>query len=206
MSEGVQKLKRDIGPLGAAFIALNGVVGAGIFGMPGALVEGAGSFSPYLVIIFGILVISIAAVLGELAGYFDKAGGMVVYADAAFGPFVGFQVGWLYYLARVSAFAANTNVVLTYLIVFAPGLDQGVARYVFIAALVLALLVINIAGVKQAVSTLNVLTVLKLTPLIVLTGWGLVEFSGSIPPPVNAARPRGDRQRRARAALRVRRL
>ena len=39
-------LKRDIGLIGAAFIALNGVIGAGIFALPQTLAEGAGAASP----------------------------------------------------------------------------------------------------------------------------------------------------------------
>jgi amino acid transporter len=178
-SEGA--LKRDIGIIGAAFIALNGIIGAGIFAMPQTLVEGAGAFSPYFVVLIGVLMIAIAAVMGELAGYFDKAGGPVVYASAAFGPFAGFQVGWLYYLARVSAFAANTNVLLTYLSTFAP-VDQGALRIGMIVAIAAVLVAINIAGVKGAVRTLNLLTVLKVAPLVIFAVWGLTAFSGSIPP------------------------
>ena len=52
------KLKRDIGVLGAGFLVLNGIIGAGIFGLPGRLAEVAGAFSPWLFIIFGLLIIS----------------------------------------------------------------------------------------------------------------------------------------------------
>jgi amino acid transporter len=181
-------LRRDIGFIGAAFIALNGIIGAGIFAMPQTLVEGAGAFSPYFVILIGVLMVAIAAVMGELASYFDKAGGPVVYASAAFGPFAGFQVGWLYYLARVAAFAANTNVLLTYLSTFAP-VDQGTLRVGVIVVLAATLVAINIAGVKGAVRTLNLLTVLKVAPLVVLAVWGLTEFADAIPAPQMPSEP-----------------
>ncbi|HYD88401.1 MAG TPA: APC family permease [Vitreimonas sp.] len=175
-------LKRDIGLVGAAFIALNGIIGAGIFAMPQTLVEGAGAFSPYFILLIGVLMIAVAGVMGELAGYFDKAGGVTVYATAAFGSFAGFQVGWLYYLARLGAFAANTNVLLTYLAAYAP-VDEGALRVGVIALLTLALVAINIAGVKGAVRTLNFVTVLKVAPLIILAGWGLFAFAPTIPAP-----------------------
>lgn len=177
-------LKREIGLIGAAFIALNGIVGAGIFAAPADLVAGAGAFSPYLFLIFGALMISVALVFGELASYADATGGPVVYARQAFGPFAGFQAGWLYYLARLAAFAANTNAFLTYLAVFMPGVDQGVLRAAFIVVLVIAVVSLNIAGVKGAVRTLNVITVLKIAPLVVLVVWGLAANIDAIPAPV----------------------
>lgn len=183
VSEKQGALKRDIGIVGASFIALNGIVGAGIFAMPQALAEGAGAFSPYLVVIFGLLMISVAIVFGELAGQFDQAGGPVVYASAAFGGFAGFQVGWLYYLGRITTIAANTNALLTYVAIFAPGLDHGVLRLGAIAAFVLALVGLNIVGVKQAVRTLNWVTLFKLTPLALLAVWGLLAFATAIPAP-----------------------
>ena len=176
-------LKRDIGGIGAAFIALNGIVGAGIFAMPQALVEGAGAASAYLILIFGAAMVFVALVFGELASRFDAAGGPVLYADAAFGRFAGFQMGWLFFLARAAAIGANTNALLTYLAVFVPGADQGAVRLAVIAALLAVLTAINIAGVKSAVRTLNVVTVIKLAPLLVLVGWGLFAFVETIPAP-----------------------
>ena len=177
------ELKRDIGLIGATFIALNGVIGAAVFAMPQTLAEGAAGASPYLILVFGAAMVFVALVFGELAGRFDSAGGPVVYVDAAFGRFAGFQAGWLYYLARVASSAANTNVLLTYAATFAPGADQGLVRLAAIAAIILLLVAINIAGVKGAVRTLNAVTVLKLAPLIALAAWGLAGFAATIPAP-----------------------
>lgn len=177
------ELKRDIGAIGVWFIALNGMVGAGIFAMPQTLAAGAGAASPYLILGIGAAMIPVALVFGALAGRFDSAGGPVVYVEAAFGRFAAFQAGWLYYLARLAAVAANTNALLTYLAVFAPGADQGALRVLGILTLLGALTAMNIAGVKGAVRTLNLVTVLKLAPLLALVGWGLVAFAGHVPAP-----------------------
>ena len=177
------ELKRDIGVIGATFIALNGVIGATVFAMPQAVAEAVGGAGPYLILALGAAMVFVALMFGELAGRFDNAGGPVVYVDAAFGRFAGFQAGWLYYLARVAATAANTNVLLTYAATFAPGADQGIVRLLAIAAIIFVFVAINVAGVKGAVRTLNVVTVVKLLPLIALAAWGLVAFSAAIPAP-----------------------
>ena len=43
------------------------------------------------------------------------AGGPYLYAREAFGPFVGFEAGWLTFWIRVTAVAANLNVFVDYL-------------------------------------------------------------------------------------------
>lgn len=182
MAEG-KALKRDIGLVGAAFLALNGVVGAGIFAAPAELVAGVGASSPYLFLIFGALMVSVAIVLAALAARNDATGGPVAYAAAAFGPFAGFQAGWLYFLARLAAFAANANAFMTYLAVFAPGVDQGLARVLLIVLIVSVFAGLNIAGVKRAVRTLNIVTVLKLAPLLALIVWALAANGDAIPAP-----------------------
>ncbi|MFB3107587.1 MAG: amino acid permease, partial [Pseudomonadales bacterium] len=88
-------LKRDIGKWGARFLVLNCVIGAGIYGLPGTLQDLAGNFSPWLFVIFGVLILSIVLTFAVLASYFSNTGGPILYASSAFGPFVGFQTGWL---------------------------------------------------------------------------------------------------------------
>lgn len=176
-------LKREIGPIGAAFIALNGIVGAGVFAMPQALVEGAGGASAYLILVFGAAMVFVAVVFGELAARFDNTGGPVAYANAAFGRFAGFQAGWVFYFARVAAMAANANVLLTYAATFTPGVDQGLVRIAVLLLLIVAFAAINIVSVKSAMRTLNAFTILKVAPLIILTLWGLYAFGDHAPPP-----------------------
>lgn len=48
-----------------------------------------------------------------LSSAFSGTGGPVLYARTAFGPFVGFQIGWAFYIARLTAFAANLNLLVT---------------------------------------------------------------------------------------------
>ena len=47
-------MQRGIGPGGAALIAFNGIVGAGIFMLPGLVHTGFGAFGPWLYPLFGL--------------------------------------------------------------------------------------------------------------------------------------------------------
>lgn len=176
------KLRRDIGFTGSAFLAFNGVIGASIFALPAKLQDQFGAFSPWLFPLFGLLVLVVALPFARVASHFSVSGGPVVYA-AAFGPAASFQAGWIYYLARVTALAANANVLVTYLATLWPPLALGIWRSAAIMLVVAALTATNVAGVKKAVRLLDALTLLKAAPLILLAIAGLIVAGGSIPAP-----------------------
>ena len=176
---GANQLRRDIGFFGAAFLVLNSVIGAGIFALPGKVAVNAGVYSPWLFLIVGVLFISVVLTFAELASYYDRTGGPVLYASDAFGPIVGYGTGWLIFLARMTAFAANANVMALYLASLSDVFASGLARAFIIALVTVGLTWANIHGVKDGVRTMSVLTVLKITPLLLLVLLGLQHVSGA---------------------------
>ena len=126
-------LRRDIGFFGAAFLVLNSVIGAGIFALPGKVAVSAGLFSPWLFLIVGVLFLSVVLTFAELASYYDQTGGPVLYAGDAFGPLAGFSTGWLIFLARMTAFAANANVMALYLASLSDVFASDIARIAIIS-------------------------------------------------------------------------
>jgi amino acid transporter len=162
--------RRDVGIWGAAFLALNGMIGAAIFGLPGKLDAAVGGFAPWLLLLGGLGVMLIALCYADLASRFDASGGPQLYAGAAFGRFIGFQAGWMIYASRAAALAANAKVLTAYAGAVWRPLDSAWT----ILATVLAITSINVAGIRRAVSTLGGLTMLKMAPLIVIAGLGLV--------------------------------
>ncbi len=181
-----EKLKRDIGILAAGFLVLNGIIGAGIFGLPGRLAEVAGTFSPWLFIIFGVLIIMVVWPFAALSSYFTTTGGPVVYVTSAFGPLLGFQTGWLFYVGRVAAFAANLNLLFDYASYLWDGASVGLIRNIMIFVVVGCLALINILGIKKAIHAINILTFLKLVPifLMILLGVQYLAPENMIPPEI----------------------
>jgi amino acid transporter len=176
-----EPLRRDIGFAGSAFLSFNGVVGAGIFALPGTLYEKFGAFSPFLFPLFGLLVLLVALPFARVAAHHHISGGPVVYA-AVFGPAASFQAGWLYYVARAAALAANLTVLVTYLAKLWPPLADPVPRAAAILAVVAAVVAVNAVGVKRAVRLLDALTLLKAAPLLIVALAGLVVAGASIDP------------------------
>lgn len=173
-----ERLKRDIGFFGAAFLVLNSVIGAGIFALPGKVAINAGLFSPWLFLIVGVLFLSVVLTFAELASYYDQTGGPVLYAGDAFGPLAGFSTGWLIFLARMTAFAANANVMALYLASLSDVFASDIARTAIIAVVTVGLTWANVLGVKDGVRTMAVLTVFKIVPLVLLVLLGLQHVTG----------------------------
>jgi amino acid transporter len=181
-----EPLRRDIGFFGSAFLSFNGVVGAGIFALPATLYTQFGAFSPLLFPLFGLLVLLIALPFARVAARHPVSGGPVVYA-AAFGPLASFEAGWIYYVARATALAANATVVVTYLASWWPSLATGLPRAGVIVALCAALTLVNVVGIRRAVRLLDALTLLKAAPMLFVAILGLavaggIEAPGAPPP------------------------
>lgn len=168
-----QRLKRDISRLGFSAINLNSVIGAGIFGLPAVAAARAGDFSPWMFVICGLLTFTIVLSFARAASLVHETGGVIVYARRAFGPFVGFQTGWLAWLSRVAAVGANTNLLVTYAAWFWAPLDDNPWRPVAITLVIGSLTWLNVAGVRNSIAAIYVFTVLKLLPLSLLVLFGL---------------------------------
>lgn len=172
-------LRRDIGLFGASFLVLNAMIGAGIFALPGKVAVNAGLLSPWLFLVVGVLFLSVVLTFAELASYYDKTGGPVIYATEAFGPLVGFSTGWVIYLARMTAFAANANVMATYLGSLSEMFAGDLARGTIISVVTIGLTWANLLGVRDGVRTMGVFTILKVTPLVLLVLFGLQYVTGA---------------------------
>lgn|SRR5215813_4348778 len=154
-------------------ITINGIIGAGIFGLPAKVYSLIGSYSLFAFVACALVVMLIILCFAEVSSRFDRTGGPYLYAREAFGPTVAFEVGWLIWLARLTAFAANCNLLVSYLSFFWPAATSPVWRISIIVTVVVALTVLNVLGVRQAAIASNVFTVGKLVPMIVFVAIGL---------------------------------
>ena len=187
----MSSLSRNIGGIGAALLVLNGLIGAGIFALPAKMAAQLGSFSPWVFIIFGLFMLSIVWCFGKLVAVYPRTGGPVEYANAGFGRAASFQTGFIYYLARVTAIAANMHVLLLYAGYLWPELNNGVVKSVAIVCITGLLIWVNVTGLKTAMRSLNSVSLLKIVPLIALLVFGFLqlEFSAiqqSTIPPLDA--------------------
>ena len=171
MSE--EKLVRGIGRWDLTAIAINTIIGAGIFGLPAKVHALIGSYSLIAFVFCAVIIGLIVLCYAEVSSRFSATGGPYLYAREAFGPVVGFEVGWLYWIVRVATFAANCNLFVTYLGFFDERLGTGLGRFAVISTIVIGLAVVNLVGVKQSALMTNLFTAGKLIPLFVFVLIGI---------------------------------
>ncbi|WP_260483573.1 APC family permease [Sphingomicrobium flavum] len=182
MTEKTEKYRRDMGTLGVLFIVVNGLIGAGIFGLPEVLHDAVGEFAPWLLLIGGALVMAIVLCFAELTKLTDRSGGPQRYVGDAWGDFAGFQVGWTFFAARLISQGANVLVLVAYAAALWPVVGEGAGRTLLIIAVLGSLTIINIVGIKRVVAVLGAMTLLKLLPLLVLMVVGI--GAASTPGPI----------------------
>lgn len=166
-------LVRAVGLAGLIAISLNGVIGSGIFVLPATVASLLGPSSPIAYIIAGGATVLIVLCFAEAGSMFERTGGPYLYAKEAFGPFIGFEIGWMFLLTRLAAAAAISNAFAAYLGYFWPAFATGIGRIAAITLLLLGLALVNLIGIKQGSLTVNVLTVAKMLPLLLFIGAGL---------------------------------
>ncbi|WP_066271226.1 MULTISPECIES: APC family permease [Sphingomonadales] len=172
-------LRREIGRIGVATIAMNGVIGSGIFALPAIAIAQSGYFSPWIFLLCGVLIISVALSLARAASFFDITGGPIVYTTYAFGRFVGFQTGLLIYVSRVAAIAASATLIVSYSSALWSPLESGLPRMIAVAAFIFLATLVNVAGVRAGMLALYMISTLKLLPLLLLMIVGLPEIEWS---------------------------
>ena len=168
-----EKLVRGIGRWDLTAIVINTIIGAGIFGLPSKVFAQIGSYSLFAFLACAVIIGFIVLCHAEVASRFSATGGAYLYAKQAFGSTVAFEVGWLYWIVRMATFAANCNLFVTYLGFFWPSATDPIIRIGIIAAVLILLTSVNIAGVRQSALLTNFFTVGKLVPLFVFALVGL---------------------------------
>src|SRR5262249_25368389 len=104
MEQTTQKgLIREIRRWDIVAMIINMIVGAGIFGLPSKIYSLTGTWSLLAYLICAVLVTLIIFCFSEVASRFAETGGPYLYARVAFGSVIGFEVGWLVWLARLTA-------------------------------------------------------------------------------------------------------
>ena len=166
-------------------VVAGSMIGSGIFLLPAPLAHFGGiSMIGWLFSATGAVLFALS--LGRLSRRLPKAGGPYAYVRHAFGDFLGFLVGWGYWICVLTAGAAIATAFVGYLGVFIPGLvDNNVLAALAALALIWGITGVNIFGVKETGRLQLWTTILKLVPLFVVIFLGVFFFEGSNYEPFN---------------------
>ena len=175
--------RRELGLFSATMSVVGGIIGSGIFLNPSIVAQRLPTGAWVLAAWGAGAVIALlgAFIFAELGQRLPRVGGGYAYLREAFGPLPGFLYGWALLLIMATGAAAAVAMTFANYLQALTGYPAGMIPGVAAAALIL-LSILNMAGVRPAAWTLNVLTVLKLAALATLIGAGLFLGKGAAAP------------------------
>jgi basic amino acid/polyamine antiporter, APA family len=154
-------------------LLVGAIVGADIYVVASLGSQYLGPASLVAWIVAGSIAIIIALNFAECATLVPRVGGAYAYAREVWGDFAGFVVGWALWLAEVAALAVFPVAFVRYLTFFFPSLtvaEGAIIKLLFISCITY----VNIRGTKLAGRANDVLTIAKLSPLLLLIVLGFI--------------------------------
>lgn len=161
-------------------LVIGSMVGSGVFSLPQNMAAGAGPLA--ILIGWGITAVGMLALVFVYQSLATRKpeldAGPYAYAKAGFGPFVGLNSAWGYW---ISAWVGNVSyavIVFSALSYFFPAFGDGNTWQAVIGASVLlwAIHFLIMAGVRQAALVNLIVTVAKIAPIVLFIGIVAVAF------------------------------
>lgn len=183
--------RRELGWWTGTALGLNAIVGSSIFLLPARLDALIGASTWMALLIAASLAWLVGSCFARIAQHHEGSGGAYLYTREAFGAAPAFLVGWISWWSLMASGAAITVAAsegCLSLLGLAPTLPR---RACVVLVLLLTVLTFNLRGVRHGGRLSLVLTLAKLTPLLlfVVLGLGFVG-AGKAPsvawPPVEA--------------------
>ena len=166
-------LKRVIGVPGFALNIINNTIGAGIFALPAIVSIALGAFGIFSYLFCGIMMAAIMLCYTEIGSRVTSTGGSYAYVEAAFGPFAGFIINWLFFFGfGILGDAAVINIVADSLAVIFPVFQSLWVRALLFFILIGFMALINVRGAKQGVAFVKLIAIIKLLPLFAIIIFG----------------------------------
>lgn len=171
-------LKRDLSFFDVINIVIGSIIGADIYIASSVTAGLVGPLAIIAWVVAGAFAIILALVFAYCSYYVPRVGGPFAFVSKAFDKFYGFLTGWSMWIAEMMALPVFAIAFAQYLNYF---IKLDLWQEVLIKGLFLfGITTINIIGVKAAGKVNDILTLLKLTPLVLFICVG-VYFMASEP-------------------------
>src|SRR5205823_12030271 len=167
------QLVRGIGIPALTANIVSSTIGAGIFVIPATVARELGSAAPLAFVCCAVAMVLFVTCFAIAGSRVSLTGGLYAYVEVAFGRYVGFLAGMLYFLTALGAVAGVVNVLANSVALVVPVLGSPVMRIVVMLAVYSSLVFINIRGVRKGAGAVTVITFAKLLPLLLFICAGL---------------------------------
>lgn len=173
-----EKLVRGIGIPALTANIVSSTIGAGIFVIPATIAKGLGPAAPLAFVCCACAMVLFVTCFAIAGSRVSLTGGLYAYVEVAFGRYVGFLAGMLYFLTALGAVAGVVNVLANSVALVVPFLGSPAMRIVVMLIVYGGLVLINIRGVREGANAVTVITVAKLLPLLLFICVGIFFIHG----------------------------
>src|SRR5712691_8170460 len=164
-------LERTLGLRDLVMLVVGGVIGSGIFIVPGAVLRQTNGSITLAMLVWlagGILSLLGALTYGELSAMNPKAGGLYIFIRDGFGSLPAFLYGWTLFLVISSGSVAALAVAFSsYLGEIVP-LSPGIAKLAAIAMIVMVTIV-NVLGTRESANLQDWTTAIKVAAIMLMS-------------------------------------
>src|SRR5690242_11641948 len=167
------QLVRGIGIPALTANIISSTIGAGIFVIPAAVAKGLGTAAPLAFVCCAVAMVLFVTCFAIAGSRVSLTGGLYAYVEVAFGRYVGFLAGMLYFLTALGAVAGVVNVLANSVALVVPFLGSPVMRIFVMFAVYGVLVFINVRGVREGAGAVTTVTIAKLLPLLLFIGIGI---------------------------------
>ena len=168
-----EKLVRGIGIPALTANIVSSTIGAGIFVIPATVARGLGPAAPLAFVCCAVAMVLFVTCFAIAGSRVSLTGGLYAYVEVAFGRYVGFLAGILYFLTALGAVAGVVNVLANSIALVVPFLGSPVMRITVMFAVYGLLVLINVRGVRTGAGAVSVITLAKLLPLLLFVCAGI---------------------------------
>jgi len=163
-------------------LALGTVIGGSFFLGSAIAIRAAGPAIFISYIIGGLLVYLILTSLSEMTVANPQSGSFRLYAEKAFGPWVGFLIGWVYWTGLVLAMSSEATAAS----IFIRGWFPQISLPLLSISIVVAITLLNLLGARTLSNLESGLAAIKIAALILFVILALVLVGGFLPdkPPI----------------------
>ncbi len=176
-SEG---LRRVVGVPELAANVVNLSIGAGIYALPALIAIHLGPSAIIGFFLCGLMFAAIMLCYVEVGSRIKSSGGSYAYVEAAFGPFAGFIINWLFFFGwAILSDAAIMNIIADSLSQLFPVFSMPAMRVLLLSILMSLMIFVNVRDTKISVRFIELVTLVKLLPLLAIILFGIAHVHTS---------------------------
>ncbi len=152
---------------------VNATVGAGIFALPALVAAQIGAAAPLAFLVCALAMVFFVTSFALAGSRVSLTGGMYAYVETAFGRYVGFIAGVLYFLTAILGSSGVVTLLADTVGAMAPIFANRSAHFLIVLLVFGSLAWINVRGVRSGARAVWIVTIVKLVPLLIFVCAGI---------------------------------